>query len=289
MLKHLLPFTLILLIFSTNTYAQDEGKKKLEQDFEQYKKEQQQDYEQFKKKREAELKKMAQEYKDYYNGILGLKTKYSKTNNTQSLTVVNEIIDFENNVTEAVGNPVTKIEPAKVKLDEPTVTAKPISNINTTATVKKESKKEEEVFSSSESDRDNVPSLIPVPKSKAKITSPFGLRLHPVLLLPIKHNGVDFGTGRGTPVYASANGKVVIAKYNKSYGNYVVIEHAEGVSTVYAHLESIKTSEGNMIKKGSIIGYTGSTGRATGPHLHYEVRIKGIPVNPKGYLVENKE
>ncbi len=111
-------------------------------------------------------------------------------------------------------------------------------------------------------------------------------RIHPTLRRPIKHNGVDFGCGRGTEVYAASSGRIVLAAFYRTYGNYVIIEHQGGTCSVYAHLDRILVSKGALIKKGGLIGYSGSTGQSTGSHLHYEVRIKGIPVNPMGYLIE---
>jgi murein DD-endopeptidase MepM/ murein hydrolase activator NlpD len=104
----------------------------------------------------------------------------------------------------------------------------------------------------------------------------------------MKHNGVDFNSGRGAEVYSAAEGKVVISELNRTFGNYVVVEHKDGHSTAYAHLESINVRKGNYVTKGQLLGYTGNTGRSTGPHLHYEVRINGTPVNPKDFLVETK-
>ena len=137
-------------------------------------------------------------------------------------------------------------------------------------------------------ERRALPVLTPVPKVKSKITSPFGLRNHPTLGRPMKHNGVDFGTGRGAEIYAAADGKVVLAELNRSYGNYIVIEHKDGHSSAYAHLQSISITKGSMVRKGQLLGYSGSTGRSSGPHLHYEVRINGTPVNPKDFLIETK-
>ena len=95
---------------------------------------------------------------------------------------------------------------------------------------------------------------------------------------------MDFGTGMDAEIYAAADGKVTLAKYSKTYGDYIIVEHKNGYSTVYAHLNKYSVKLGDMVKKGQVVGLTGTTGRSTGPHLHYEVRIKGTPVNPAGYL-----
>ena len=79
---------------------------------------------------------------------------------------------------------------------------------------------------------------------------------------------------------------VILSEYSNSFGNYIVIKHTESQSSVYAHLQNSVIKNGDIVKKGQVIGYIGSTGRSTGPHLHYEVRINGTPVNPKDYLLE---
>ena len=110
------------------------------------------------------------------------------------------------------------------------------------------------------------------------ITSPFGMRwgsLHP---------GLDIGAGMGTPIKAAAAGRVLVAGYNGGYGNLVVIDHGNGLATAYAHQSQIAVSVGQQVAQGQVIGYVGSTGFSTGPHLHFEVRVNGSPVDPMGYL-----
>ena len=110
------------------------------------------------------------------------------------------------------------------------------------------------------------------------VTSPFGMRwgsLHP---------GLDIGVGFGTPIHAAAAGTVLVAAYSGGYGNLVVIDHGNGIATAYAHQEPMATSVGQRVNQGDVIGYVGSTGFSTGPHLHFEVRINGEPVDPLGYL-----
>ena len=110
------------------------------------------------------------------------------------------------------------------------------------------------------------------------ITSPFGMRwgkLHP---------GLDIGAGMGTPIKAAAAGRVIVAAYDGGYGNLVVIDHGNGLATAYAHQSQIAVSVGQQVAQGQTIGYVGSTGFSTGPHLHFEVRVNGSPVDPMGYL-----
>lgn len=118
------------------------------------------------------------------------------------------------------------------------------------------------------------------------ITSGFGYRPSPIPGLPLyNHTGVDFGAPMGTPIRAAADGRVIIAGWsNLGYGNYVVIDHGNGISTLYGHNSSLAVSQGQIVSRGQVIAYCGMTGYATGPHCHFEVRINGTPVNPMGYL-----
>jgi murein DD-endopeptidase MepM/ murein hydrolase activator NlpD len=117
-----------------------------------------------------------------------------------------------------------------------------------------------------------------------EITSPYGARKDPFGMGWALHPGVDLHAEEGSIVRATAAGKVVNAAYTGGYGNMVEIEHAEGVNTRYGHLSAILVSEGQMVTAGMPIGRVGSTGRSTGPHLHYETRIDGDPVDPMRFL-----
>ena len=97
-----------------------------------------------------------------------------------------------------------------------------------------------------------------------------------------------FGAPTGTPIYATADGIVDRAEWFSSYGLFVGIDHGAGLETRYAHMSRLAVAEGERVKKGDIIGYVGSTGRSTGPHLHYEVRVEGLAVNPIPYMVESE-
>ena len=131
----------------------------------------------------------------------------------------------------------------------------------------------------------SVPSRMPV--EGIRLTSSYGMRDHPILRQRRQHNGVDLAAEHGTPVYATADGRVGKAQYFGSYGNYVQIEHGGQLQTRYAHLSGYTVEAGAQVKKGDLIGYIGSTGRSTGPHLHYEVRVEGQPVDPTPYMVAN--
>lgn len=116
------------------------------------------------------------------------------------------------------------------------------------------------------------------------LTSPFGMRIHPVLGGRRMHNGIDIGLPTGSPIYASANGRVILAERRGGYGRMVVLDHGGGLSTLYAHQSSIAVSVGDQVLAGDVIGYIGCSGYCTGPHLHFEVREVGAPVDPMKYL-----
>lgn len=125
----------------------------------------------------------------------------------------------------------------------------------------------------------------PIAKSGTYITSDYGIREHPIQGIIKKHTGMDIGNaGFGAPVIAAADGVVSMASYYGGYGNCVMINHGNGVSTLYGHGQKILTTVGTTVKKGDLIMEVGSTGNSTGPHLHFEVRINGTPVDPKPYL-----
>ena len=124
--------------------------------------------------------------------------------------------------------------------------------------------------------------LMKTPLDGAKISSNYGMRKHPILGYNKLHHGVDFAAAKGTPVYAAGNGIIEYAGLNGGYGKYIRIRHNSSYKTSYAHLTNFKKeiSKGVRVNQGQIIGFVGSTGRSTGPHLHYEVIYKDKPINP---------
>lgn len=117
-----------------------------------------------------------------------------------------------------------------------------------------------------------------------EITSPYGYRIHPIWGTTIYHSGIDIGVDEGTPVHAADGGVVVWSGWMGGYGYAVVIDHGNGLSTLYGHNSELAVDEGQSVAKGQVISYAGSTGNSTGPHVHFEVRVNGDPVDPMGYL-----
>lgn len=116
---------------------------------------------------------------------------------------------------------------------------------------------------------------------KGKITSKFGWRVHPILQTSKYHSGIDIGgLGYGAEIYAADTGTVVTCQKSDSYGNYVVINHGNGYTTLYAHMQSANVKVGDVVQKGDLIGWVGSTGLSNGPHLHFEILLNGSRIDP---------
>ncbi|MFW1677037.1 M23 family metallopeptidase [Pontibacter sp. JAM-7] len=130
----------------------------------------------------------------------------------------------------------------------------------------------------------NIPNGLPI--QALRVSDKFGMRTHPVSHKRTMHNGIDFKANRGTPVYATADGVVDTAAYQKSsgYGKLIVLQHNFGFKTYYGHLDKIKVKSGEFVTKGQLIGLSGNTGRSTGPHLHYEVRYLYRALDPGPFL-----
>ena len=123
------------------------------------------------------------------------------------------------------------------------------------------------------------------PVTGARLTSPFGQRLHPVLKVYRMHNGIDLAIAQGTPIYATRAGKVTRTAYQAGgAGNYVSINHLDGFASIYMHMTHYVVKEGQTVSAGQLIGYVGSTGISTGPHLHFGVSYAGTYVNPLAYI-----
>jgi murein DD-endopeptidase MepM/ murein hydrolase activator NlpD len=120
--------------------------------------------------------------------------------------------------------------------------------------------------------------------SDGRITSGYGWRTHPIFGTRRMHTGTDFGPGYGAPIYAAETGTVISANARGGYGNTIIIDHGQGLTTLYAHQSRFAVSSGARVTRGQVIGYVGSTGNSTGPHLHFEVRVNGAHRDPMNYL-----
>jgi murein DD-endopeptidase MepM/ murein hydrolase activator NlpD len=116
------------------------------------------------------------------------------------------------------------------------------------------------------------------------VTSPFGPRTSPTTGAQEFHEGIDIGAAQGTPIRAAASGTVTFAGQMSGYGNIVIVQHAGGMQTRYAHQSAMSVTAGQTVAAGEVIGAVGATGEATGPHLHFEVRLNGVAVDPAPYL-----
>ena len=139
----------------------------------------------------------------------------------------------------------------------------------------------EKLINNQENKLASIPAIQPVSnKDLTRIASGFGYRIHPIYGIPKMHEGLDFTASQGTPIYATGDGRVTTAGNAAGKGNHVIINHGYGYETVYMHMVRIKARDGQLVKRGQIIGWVGNTGASTGPHCHYEVHIFGRPVDP---------
>jgi murein DD-endopeptidase MepM/ murein hydrolase activator NlpD len=129
--------------------------------------------------------------------------------------------------------------------------------------------------------------LFRYPLHKGQLTSAFGYRQHPFKHEYLFHNGIDIAAQQGSDVFAARDGVVAFSNFDSDYGNYIVLAHLNGYTTLYAHLDSVIIAMGDKVHSGQLIGYVGNTGSSTAPHLHFEIRRNGLPKNPDDYLRSN--
>ena len=131
---------------------------------------------------------------------------------------------------------------------------------------------------------ENIPAIQPVlNKDLTRVASGYGMRIDPVYHVRKFHQGMDFTAPTGTEVFATGNAKVKFSGWKQGYGNTIILDHGFGYETVYAHLYKSLVRKGQKVRRSDIIGLVGNTGKSTGPHLHYEVRLNGRPVDPRNY------
>ena len=131
-----------------------------------------------------------------------------------------------------------------------------------------------------------VPAIMPISNKDLKRTaSGWGMRMHPIYKIRKFHYGIDFTAPRGTEIYATGDGKVILVRRQKTgFGNHIVMDHGYGFETLYGHMTSFNVKKGQKVKRGDVIGFVGSSGTSTAPHLHYEVHKNRKPVNPINYF-----
>jgi murein DD-endopeptidase MepM/ murein hydrolase activator NlpD len=129
-------------------------------------------------------------------------------------------------------------------------------------------------------------SLVPTeePVKGGRIGSPFGFRIDPITGRSALHTGLDFPADTGTPIHAAAGGVVVVQEYHNAYGNMIEVDHGNNLITRYGHTSEVFVKKGDIVKRGQMIAKVGSTGRSTGPHLHFEVLVSGVPQDPRPFL-----
>ncbi|WP_296622837.1 M23 family metallopeptidase [Marivirga sp.] len=135
----------------------------------------------------------------------------------------------------------------------------------------------------------SIPAIQPIPNKELKrLASGFGMRMHPILKVVRPHEGCDFSAPRGTPIYSTGDGEVVrVSSTFGGFGKLVVIDHGYGFITKYAHMSSFNVKRGDKVKRGDCIGFVGTTGTSTAPHLHYEIHKDGKPINPVHYFYQD--
>jgi murein DD-endopeptidase MepM/ murein hydrolase activator NlpD len=132
-----------------------------------------------------------------------------------------------------------------------------------------------------------TPTLWPIVSHR--ITSGFGIRIDPFTQKPSMHTGLDIDGELNDPIYAAAEGKVILSAWDAEHGNHILIDHTHGLKTEYLHMNKMLVRSGDMVRKGQLIGLVGTTGRSTGTHLHYEVHVNDAPVNPTPYLLTDRK
>jgi murein DD-endopeptidase MepM/ murein hydrolase activator NlpD len=203
-------------------------------------------------------------------------------------TAVTQLQDPERNL--AIG-PVGDAEadsaiPGPAPAAEANLTALPgkLSSLETDASRQEQSLRElQEYFDDQRSLLASTPSIWP---TRGWVTSDFGTRIDPYTAERKMHQGMDIATPHGQPVYTPSDGTVVFVGTEGGYGKVLVVDHGYGVKTRYGHLSEITVHLGDRVKRGDKVAQVGNTGRSTGPHLHYEVRVNGIPENPRKFILE---
>jgi murein DD-endopeptidase MepM/ murein hydrolase activator NlpD len=212
----------------------------------------------------------------------------------QKLRAVTLLSDPQRNLAlgPTAGEPgVTPTPSAETEFTRPAVTtetpknlAAKLDKLSDSATRREQSLQELQAYFLDQKSRlASTPSVWP---ARGWVTSDFGQRLDPYTAERVMHEGLDIAAPHGKEVVAPSDGTVIFAGLEGGYGNVLVIDHGYGVKTRYGHLSKLEVKTGDHVNRGQLVGAVGNTGRSTGPHLHYEVRVNGIPENPKKFILE---
>jgi murein DD-endopeptidase MepM/ murein hydrolase activator NlpD len=178
----------------------------------------------------------------------------------------------------------TEFTKAVVSSETPKNLASKLDKLSEAATRQEQSLQElQSYFLDQKSRLASTPSVWP---ARGWVTSDFGQRLDPYTAERVMHEGLDIAAPHGKEVMSPSDGTIIFAGLEGGYGNVLVIDHGYGVKTRYGHLSKLEVKTGDRVKRGQIVGAVGNTGRSTGPHLHYEVRVNGIPENPRKFILE---
>ncbi len=184
-----------------------------------------------------------------------------------------------------VGAPAAETQFTELtSMESPKALAGRLDRLSAEATRQEQSLQElQAYFQDQKSMLASTPSIWP---ARGWVTSDFGQRLDPYTADRVMHQGLDIAAPHGKEVFSPSDGTVVFAGLEGGYGNVIVIDHGYGIKTRYGHLAKILVKPGEKVKRGALIAAVGNTGRSTGPHLHYEVRVNGIPQNPRKFILE---
>lgn len=208
----------------------------------------------------------------------------------QKLRAVTLLSDPQRNLAMGPTEPGTKAPTTDTQFTQLTTTETPtalmgrLDKLSAEATRQEQSLQElQAYFQDQKSLLASTPSIWP---ARGWVTSDFGSRLDPYTADRVMHAGLDIAAPHGKEVFAPSDGTVVFAGLEGGYGNVIVIDHGYGIKTRYGHLAKMLVKAGDKVKRGALIAAVGNTGRSTGPHLHYEVRVNGIPQNPRKFILE---
>jgi len=261
--------SVIYLPLSSQTW--EEEYKKMMDDMQGFETEYTENFEQYSEKRKKELKEFIENEKEWYAITM-------TTDNTTVKEIKRVIIKkkktLPSHVIKNEKNPKhnVNITPPIVNPYEDNTT----DENNSGKKSKKEVIKKKRFF----------PSICPV--DDYRLSSRFGMRKHPIVKMRRFHYGIDMACPRGRKVYVTANGKVIRAGRARGYGNYIVVSHGNGLKTAYAHLSKIAVKKNQIVVQGEVIGFVGSTGVSSGPHLHYEVIKNGKKINPINFIPKRR-